>query len=125
MPGGSAQIVTNTRTAVAVYTERETYGFAKSGTKGLPASVPTGAENLLLTTFPTLTDAQRTSVLAQTEIASGFPLDQSGTTAGSWDRLNLAAAMSATVQVQSNGNVKVVSTGGAAKVIQPPTHHGH
>ena len=128
IPGGTAQVVFNRRSAVSVYTERETYGFAKTGTKGLAPSVPTGAENLLLTTFPTLTDAQRISVLAQTELASGFPLDQSGTTAGSWERLNLAAAMSATVHVLANGTVKVVSVGGKAQVVQAPSHgsgHGH
>jgi hypothetical protein len=78
LPGGSAQIVVNRRTALAVYSERLTYGFPQSGQKGLAPSVPIGASNLLLTTFPTLTDAQRTSILAQTEIASGYPLDQTG-----------------------------------------------
>jgi hypothetical protein len=104
-----------------------TYGFAQTGARGLPASVPTGASNLLLTTFPTLTDAQRTSVLAQTEIASGYPLDQSGTANGSWQRIDLAAAMSATVLV-TNGSAHVIATGGTARVIPvkaptPPHHH--
>lgn len=123
IPGGTAQIVTNRRSAVAVYTQRETYGFAKSGTKGLAPSVPTGAENLLLTTFPSLTDAQRTSVLAKTEIASGYPLDQSGTAAGSWQRLNLAAAMSASVKITANGGVKILSVGGKAKVTRTASSH--
>ena len=127
MPGGSAQIVVNRQTAVAVFNERMTYGFAQTGARGLPASVPTGASNLLLTTFPTLTDAQRTSVLAQTEIASGYPLDQSGTANGSWQRIDLAAAMSATVLV-TNGTAHVIATGGTARVIPvkvptPPHHH--
>jgi membrane-associated phospholipid phosphatase len=128
VPGGTAQVVVNRSTAVSVYTERMTYGFTKSGKSGLPASVPAGASNLLLTTFPTLTDAQRTSVLAQTEIASGYPLDQTGTVDGSWQRLNLAAAMSATVQLTSTGAAQVTATGGTAKVIPcptkpvPPTH---
>jgi membrane-associated phospholipid phosphatase len=117
LPGGTAQIVTNRKSAVKVYTERLTYGFPKSGTKGLKASVPAGAGNLLLSTFPKLTAAQRTSVLAQTEIASGYPLDQSQTESGSWERLNLAAAMSATVKL-AHGKVTVVSTGGTAKVIK-------
>jgi hypothetical protein len=117
IPGGTAQIVEDRGSALAVYTERMTYGFAQSGTRNLPASVPTGASNLLLTTFPTLTDAQRTSVLAQTEVASGYPLDQSGTANGSWQRLNLAAAMSATVQLTDRGEAKVVATGGDVKVI--------
>lgn len=118
MPGGSAQIVVNRTTALAVYTERMTYGFARSGVTGLAASVPAGASNLLRTTFPSLTDAQRTSVLAQTEIASGYPLDQSGTPDGSWQRLNLAAAMSATVRLSANGDANVILTGGTARVLR-------
>ena len=117
MPGGSAQIVSGRQSAVAVYSERMTYGFAQTGNKGAPASVPDGASNLLLTTFPRLTDAQRTSVLAQTEIASGYPLDRSGTSAGSWERLNLAKAMSATVLVTPAGSAYVLLTGGKARVI--------
>ncbi|RFA13369.1 acid phosphatase [Subtercola boreus] len=117
IPGGTSQIVTDRRSAVAVFTERTTYGFAQTGPEGLAASVPTGAENLLLTTFPTLTDAQRTSVLAQTELDSGYPLDGTGTAAGSWQRLNLAAATSAAVQLNADESVTVVSTGGAAAVL--------
>ncbi|MBT0768158.1 phosphatase PAP2 family protein [Kineosporia sp. J2-2] len=116
MPGGSAQVVTDRKSAVSVYRERMTYGFARTGTKHQAASVPAGAENLLLTAFPTLTKAQRVSVLAQTEIASGYPLDTAGTS-GSWERLNLAAATSATVKLGRDGKVRVVSTGGTAKVI--------
>jgi membrane-associated phospholipid phosphatase len=117
IPGGTAQIVTDRASAASVYRERMTYGFAQTGTTGLAASVPTGASNLLLTAFPTLTDAQRTSVLAQTEIASGYPLDQSGTASGSWERLDLAAATSATVAVSADGTAKVLSTGGTARVV--------
>ncbi|ROS65324.1 PAP2 superfamily protein [Curtobacterium sp. PhB172] len=117
IPGGTAQIVTDRASAVRVYQERMTYGFAKTGTAGQAPSVPAGAENLLRTTFPTLTDAQRTSVLAQTEIDSGYPLDQTGTANGSWERLDLAAATSATVSVASDGAVEVLSTGGTARVL--------
>ena len=117
MPGGTAQIVTDRASALAVYTERMTYGFPASGPTGLPASVPAGASNLLLTTFPTLTDAQRTAVLAQTELDSGFPLDGTGSAAGAWQRLDLAAAMSATVRLTSAGGVTVVATGGVARVL--------
>ena len=118
MPGGTAEIVTDRPSALLVYTERLTYGFAPiAGTTSSP-SVPAGAGNLLLTAFPTLTDAQRTSVLAQTEIKSGYPLDGSQSAGGSWQRLNLAAALSATVKVHTNGSVTVLTTGGAARVIQ-------
>ncbi|ROQ39858.1 PAP2 superfamily protein [Frondihabitans sp. PhB188] len=118
MPGGTAQIVTDRRSAVNVYTDRLTYAFPKTGATGAAASVPAGASSLLLTAYPTLTDAQRTSVLAQTEIASGFPLDQTRKATGSWERLNLAKAISAIVQVNKNGTVKVLSTGGVAKVVK-------
>lgn len=117
MPGGTAQIVTDRASALAVFTERLTYGFPASGRPGRAASVPAGASNLLLTTFPTLTDAQRSAVLAQTEIASGSPLDQTGSANGSWQRLNLAAAMSSTVKLVG-GQVQVVGTGGTAKVVR-------
>jgi hypothetical protein len=117
MPGGTAQIVTNRATATSVYRERMTYGFPATGTTGLAPSIPAGADNLLLTAFPTLTDAQRTSVLAQTEIASGFPLDQSTSSSGSWERLDLAAATSATVQLAADGSVQVTATGGTAQVL--------
>ncbi|MFP5022483.1 acid phosphatase [Pseudonocardia phyllosphaerae] len=118
LPGGSPQIVTDRASAVKVYKERMTYGFEQVENGGQKPSVPAGAENLLLTTFPTLNDAQRTSVLAQTEIDSGYPLDQTGTAGGSWQRLNLAAATSAVVKVQPDGSVKVVKTGGKACVIK-------
>ncbi|MCD5311303.1 phosphatase PAP2 family protein [Kineosporia babensis] len=117
MPGGTAQLVTGRKSALKVYRERLTYGFPREGKKKFKASVPAGAANLLLTTFPTLTKTQRTSVLAQTQIPSGYPLDRSGHKGKSWQRLDLAAAMSATVKVsKKTGKVKVVSTGGPARV---------
>lgn len=122
LPGGTAQVVTDRKSAVKVYTSRLTYGIPKVGTSGLKASVPTGAGNLLQTAFPTLTAAQRTSVLAQTEISSGYPLDQTRKATGSWQRLNLAAATSATVQLNKNKTVTVLSTGGKAKVVKVVSH---
>lgn len=41
-----------------------------------------------------------------------------GTAPGSWQRLNLAAAMSATVWVSHSGHVKVLFTGGYPTVIR-------
>lgn len=105
-----------------VYTERLGYGFAPVRSTRQSASVPATASSLLLSTFPKLTAKQRRAVLAQTEIASGHPLDTTwssrhGTAPGSWQRLNLAAAMSATVRVYRDGHVKVLSTGGQPKLI--------
>jgi membrane-associated phospholipid phosphatase len=124
MPGGTAEIVTNRASALKVFEQRLTYGFRKTGAAGQAPSVPAGAQNLLLTTFPTLSDAQRIAVLAQTEITSGFPLDGTGTPGGSWERLDLAAAMSAHVLVH-NGAVKVQSVGGMPKVVHHAKHHHH
>lgn len=120
MPGGTAQIVTDRASGVAVYEERMTYAFAPVGPTGLAPSVPAGAENLLLTTFPTLTDTQRRSVIAQTEIDSGYALDKTASGAGSWQRVDLAAATSSTVQLNSDGSATVVSVGGAATVLAAP-----
>jgi membrane-associated phospholipid phosphatase len=116
MPGGTAQRVTDRASAVAVFHERLTYGFAPTGPTAAAPSVPAGAAELLRTTFPTLTTAQRTSVLAQTELASGFPLDLTAADGPAWQRLDLAAAMSATVEVHADGSVHVVATGGTASV---------
>ena len=121
IPGGTAQIVTNRASAAAVYHERLTYGFTPVGPTWLAPSVPAGADNLLLTAFPTLTDAQRTSILAQTEIRSGYPLDGTLTSDGSWERLDLAAALSATVRVNPNGSVTVLKTGGLPQVEKTAT----
>ena len=57
-------------------------------------------------------------MLAQTEIKSGYPLDGTGTSSGSWERLNLAAAMSATVRVSRGGSVTVICTGGQPEVVK-------
>jgi membrane-associated phospholipid phosphatase len=123
MPGGTAQIVSSRRSALQVYTQRLTYGFAPAGRTRLAPAVPAGAGNLLLTSFPTLTAAQRTSILAQTEIGSGYPLDGTGTSRGSWERLNLAAAMSATVRVGRQGSVTVLRVGGQPTVVRTRPHH--
>lgn len=123
MPGGTAQIVYNRWSALSVYTQRLTYGFAPVASTRLPPSVPVGAGNLLLTSFPTLTNVQRTSILAQTEIRSGYPLDGSLTSSGSWQRLNLAAAMSATVRVNASGSVTVLWAGGQPTVVKTRVFH--
>ncbi|MFT4297028.1 MAG: phosphatase PAP2 family protein [Micropruina sp.] len=122
LPGGTSQIVKNRKTAVKVYTERLGYGFAPVRSVTQSASVPAGAESLLQTVFPKLTGKQRRSVLAQTEARSGHPLDTTwssrhGTAPGSWQRLNLAAAMSARVLVYRSGKVVVSSVGGKATTV--------
>lgn len=120
IPGGSAQVVTDRASAARVFRERIPFGIAPTGSTGLAPSVPASAQALLTTAFPTLTPAQRTSVLAQTEVASGHPLDRSGTPGGSWQRLDLAAAMSARVLRRADGAVRVLGTGGRAEVVDAP-----
>ncbi|WP_346731444.1 acid phosphatase [Actinacidiphila reveromycinica] len=100
----------STSDALSVYRQRMTYGFPQVGTTGLAPSVPEGAENLLTTAFPDLTAAQRRTVLAATEIDSGYVMDEESG-GGSWQRLDLAAAMTAKVGVSRSG---VVSVNGVA-----------
>lgn len=104
----STNAVTDRDSAIAAYTSRLTYGFSQTGAKGQKAKVPGGAENLLITSFPTLTAEQRKQVLADTEIDSGYPLDASSQ---GYQRLNLAAAMSAKVTLAADGSVSKVEPG--------------
>ena len=73
----------------ANYLRRLTYGLPQTGAANLPAAVPKGAEVLLETRLPYLSEAQRRVVLKTTAIASGYPVldDPEG-----WGRLNLFAA---------------------------------
>lgn len=86
----------------ANYSRRTTYGLAQIGATTTPANVPKGAEVLLETRLPYLSDVQRRVVLKTTAIASGYPvLDD----AEGWGRLNLFAA--ADGYAVFNGNVVV------------------
>ncbi|HEX7986201.1 MAG TPA: phosphatase PAP2 family protein [Duganella sp.] len=73
----------------ANYLRRMTYGFAPIAPTNVAASVPKGAEVLLETRLPYLSEAQRRVVLKTTAVASGYPVmdDPEG-----WGRLNLFAA---------------------------------
>lgn len=92
--------------ALAVYAERMTYEFPQIGAADQPVTVPANAESLLISSHPDLTDAQRRQVLELTAGDSGYPLDKG--TDGSWQRLNLAAAMSAEVSINDDGSVSLV-----------------
>ncbi|MFZ6760732.1 phosphatase PAP2 family protein [Undibacterium sp. Ji50W] len=73
----------------AAYLRRLTFNFAPVASTTAVAVVPKGAEVLLETRLPYLSDAQRRVVLKTTAIASGYPvLDD----AEGWGRLNLFAA---------------------------------
>jgi hypothetical protein len=85
-----------------------TYGFERTSDGGRAPRVPENAEKLLVTAFPDLTDEQRREVLAATEIDSGYPLDASS---DGWARINLPAALSSKVTVDSTGAVVKVEPG--------------
>ncbi|WP_246880098.1 phosphatase PAP2 family protein [Bacillus suaedae] len=73
----------------AFYREKLTYGLPQTGEKGLDPVVPKGAEVLLETRQPYLTDNQRREVLYTTEIESGYPvIDESN----GWGRIDLVTA---------------------------------
>jgi len=73
----------------ANYLRRLTFGFAQTGVTGVAAAVPKGAEVLLETRQPYLSDAQRRVVLKTTALPSGYPVMDD---AEGWGRLNLFAA---------------------------------
>jgi autotransporter-associated beta strand protein len=66
-----------------------TLGFSQIGSTSQAAVVPKGAEVLLETRLPYLSDAQRRVVLKSTALASGYPVMDD---AEGWGRLNLFAA---------------------------------
>lgn len=74
------------------YTYRMTYGLALAASMNLPENVPVQAQVLLLTRFPYATDEQRSKILRDTALPSGFAL-LDGNTWDGWGRLNLYAAV--------------------------------
>ncbi|WP_460796916.1 acid phosphatase [Microbacterium sp. GXF0217] len=98
-----------TKDAEELYRDRLTYGFDQIGQPGVPMDVPRIAAALLISSHPDLTEAQRIDVLEQTAIDSGYPLDLSVHSTASWQRIDLAAAMSAHVTVDGKGRVHVNS----------------
>lgn len=95
-----------TAEALKVYEQRLTYGFPHIAAEGRPPAVPDGAEDLLRTSYPKLTGTQRRAVLAATQIPSGSVLDEQGD-GGSWQRLDLAGAMTAKVTAHHDGTLTV------------------
>ncbi|HET6740755.1 MAG TPA: glycoside hydrolase domain-containing protein, partial [Kribbella sp.] len=92
--------------ATQLYSYRLDYGFPRSGPAGQAEVVPAEAAELLTSTFPELTDDQRTQILQQTAIDSGSGLDKSD---AGWMRLNLSKAMTATYRLNSDGTVAVTN----------------
>lgn len=71
------------------YRCRMTYGFKQIGNPNVDMRVPKGAEALLSTRLPYLTDTQRRDVLFTTGMPSGYPLMDD---AEGWGRLDLFSA---------------------------------
>ena len=71
-----------------------------------PMQVPQTAPALLAGAYPELNYEQRAEVLRQTALPAGHPMDQQGE-GGSWQRLNIVAAMAADVTVNPDGSVTV------------------
>ncbi|AZA08400.1 acid phosphatase [Corynebacterium pseudopelargi] len=92
--------------AVALYTERMNYGFTPIASQDAPINVPKQAPDLLLGVFPELSYDQRASILVQTAGPAGMPLDHQE---GSWQRINLAKAMNAQINVAADGTVTVLN----------------
>ncbi|MFI7609313.1 glycoside hydrolase domain-containing protein [Micromonospora sp. NPDC049366] len=95
--------------AASLYTERLSYGFPHVAQSGVPANIPDEAGALLTTAFPHLTNAQRVQILEQTALDSGYPLDLTAAGDPSWQRINLARAMTARVEVNDDGTVTVTN----------------
>ncbi|MFJ4984976.1 glycoside hydrolase domain-containing protein [Streptomyces sp. NPDC088732] len=100
---------------VDLYTQRLTYGFPQVGKAGQSLKAPSDAAALLVTAFPNLTAAQRTQIVEQTATDSGYPLDLTADGQASWQRINLAAAMTARVVVRADGSVKVTNYSDATR----------
>lgn len=96
----------STAAAVNEHTGRLGLGFEQIGERNAPMIVPQSAPDLLIPSHPNLNYQQRAEVLRQTALPSGYPLDDQSPR-GSWQRLNLAAAMAAKVTVRPDGAVIV------------------
>lgn len=95
-----------------LYAWRLTYGLPATGTKALPAVVPTGAEILLETRLPYLDVAQRREVLRTTAARSGHAVQDD---VEGWGRLNLFAAADGYGSFDGNVTVSMdAATGGFA-----------
>lgn len=91
------------------YTYRLTYGFKPISSTTKPMVVPKGAEVLLKTRLPYLSDAQRREVLYTTGLPSGYPMldDPEG-----WGRLNLFKAANGFGEFLTNTTVTMDASKG-------------
>ncbi|KAJ3097126.1 hypothetical protein HDU96_000499 [Phlyctochytrium bullatum] len=78
---------------------RFTYGFPIINPTNVPAKVPKGAEVLLESRFPYLSDDQRRTILRATAFESGYPIMDD---AEGWGRLNLFTAAAGPAQLDGD-----------------------
>ncbi len=83
--------------SITLERDRLTYGFSLIGTTGQSFQAPDYSYELLAYAFPTKTQAEKETILTTTAIDSGYPLDTTGTSAGTanigWTRLDLGKAL--------------------------------
>ena len=92
------------------YRRRMTYGFKQIGNPNVDMRVPKGAEALLSTRLPYLTDTQRRDVLFTTGMPSGYPLVDD---AEGWGRLDLFSAANGYGKFNDAVTVKMDATKGS------------
>ncbi len=98
----SKRPVKDRASALDAYRARMTYGMPRQGGTDKPLVPPKNAEALLAFAYPKLTASQRKEVLIKTAIEDGYPYDHSS---NGWDRINLAAALSSRITLDTNGKV--------------------
>nr|WP_245531614.1 phosphatase PAP2 family protein [Corynebacterium capitovis] len=96
----------STQQAVTTMGEWADYGLPRVYNPDAPMIVPQAAPVLLAGKFPNLSWDQRAEVLRLTASEAGNPLDWQGE-GGSWQRINLVAALAASVTVGADGQVSV------------------
>lgn len=79
----------------AFYRYTMTYNLPQEEVKQVPVVVPAGAEVLLKSVLPHLSDAQRRHLMVSTALANGYPLSGNTPEQNFWQRLDLSAAASA------------------------------
>ena len=86
--------------SITISRDMLTYGFTKIYPSGASFQAPDYSYELLEYAFPTKTQAEKEAILTSTAIDSGYPLDTTGTGAGTanigWTRLDLGSALTYT-----------------------------
>lgn len=96
----------STPDAVATMGQWMDYGLPRVYHTDAPMEVPQAAPVLLASRFPELSWQQREEVLRRTAAPAGAPLDWQGP-GGSWQRIDLVAALAAQVSVNPDGSLNV------------------